>query len=134
MNKIFGPDSTDIYMEQCSELQHNILMRSISLWLMEVQNTQEQMNISWEIIQLLEKLTLNNKFIAIIKTHKIMKVIGEMSKDSLIPNEMKKTAVRILKNINGGKSGGMGQKIKSAYIPSIMSGSSAMGYDLNEIL
>ena len=57
-----------------------------------------------------------------------------MSKDSLIPNEMKKTAIRILKNINGGRSGGMGQKIKSAYIPSIMSSSSAMGYDLNEIL
>ena len=56
-----------------------------------------------------------------------------MSKDSLLPAEMKKTAVRIMKNVSGGK-GGLGNKIKSAYIPSLMGGSNVIGYDLNDIL
>ena len=38
-----------------------------------------------------------------------------------------------MKNVNGGK-GGLGNKIKSAYIPSLMGGSNVIGYDLNDIL
>ena len=46
---------------------------------------------------------------------------------------MKKTAIRILKNVNGGGKR-LGTKIKSAYIPSMMGGSNAIGYDINDVL
>lgn len=69
-----------------------------------------------------------------IKNHKIMKIIGEFSKDGMISNEIKKTAVRILKNVNGGGKLGMGGKIKSAYIPSMLGGSNVVGYDIGDIL
>ena len=52
----------------------------------------------------------------------------------MIPNEIKKTSMRIIKNVNGGGKLGLGTKIKSAYIPSMMGGSNAIGYDIGDVL
>lgn len=79
---------------------------------------------------MLEKLTLNQKFIQIIKSNKLCKTILEMSKDSTASNEVKKICVRIVRNVNGGGGRGVGsglQKMRSEYMPSMLMNSNVSG-------
>ena len=79
---------------------------------------------------MLEKLTLNQKFIQIIKSNKLCKTILEMSKDSTASNEVKKICVRIVRNVNGSGGRGVGsglQKMRSEYMPSMLMNSNVSG-------
>lgn len=71
-----------------------------------------------------------------VKTHKVMKTVLEMSKDGASSNEVKKTCVRIIKTVNGSGSakGAHLTKIKSEYIPSMLGVSNAHGYGVEDIL
>lgn len=133
---MFGQETIDQFMEITSEIQQTLLIRSFTLWLMEIQSpTQEHQEICWEILQLIEKFTYNYPFIQILKSHKLMKTIVEMSKDSFVNPEMKKLALKIIKNTNSRTmKKGLSSKTKSAYIPSIMSGSLVDGCHPDDIL
>lgn len=69
-----------------------------------------------------------------IKNHKLVKVVLELSKDSVASNECKKICIRIVKNVNGaGRVGGL-NKIKSEYIPSMLGSSNVNGYAIDDTL
>ncbi len=89
--------------------------------------------IVWELVQLIEKLTSNPKFVQVVKNHKLIKIILELSKDSAVSNECKKICIRIVKNVNGGGRVGL-NKIKSEYIPSMMGNSNVNGYGIDDVL
>lgn len=64
-----------------------------------------------------------------------MKSVSDIAKDANIAGEFKKIAQKIVKNLNGGRSGSSGMgKVKSAYIPSMLGSSSVGSYDLEDIL
>lgn len=70
-------------------------------------------DIVWELIQLFEKFTCNEKFNQMMKNHKLSKSMLEISKDLTVSSEIKKLCLRIVKNVTGGGRGTGMNKIKS---------------------
>lgn len=71
---------------------------------------------------------MNEKFAQIIKNHKIMKSVVEISQNTSLEPELRKTCVRIVKNLNGGKDGKILSKIKANYLSPVFGVSSVNGF------
>lgn len=66
-----------------------------------------------------------------IKNNKITRTVLEISKNEMVSTEVKKLAVRIVRNVNGGRanqSKGF-SKTKSDYIPSLLGNSEVGSHD-----
>jgi hypothetical protein len=121
-------------MTHASELQMSILLRNFLFWLTEVPNSLTLNNlIIWELIQLIEKFTYNQKFVQMIRNHKLLKVLLELSKDAGASIEVKKLCISIVKTLSGVRGTG-GIKIKQEYIPSLLGWSGINEYAIEEIL
>lgn len=51
-----------------------MLIRTFTLWIMDIPNSIiNNSEVVWELMQLLEKFTMNSKFVQIIKLNKLVK-------------------------------------------------------------
>lgn len=95
-------------------------MKLFNFWFNDISNSFTLYHdICWELLQLLEKLSFNDKYAEILKNASVIKHIVLISKNQQVSNEDRKMALRIIKNVNGGK-GSLIDRTKSNYIPSFL--------------
>lgn len=103
-------------------MQNVLLLKLINYWFSEVANSFTGFReVGEELLALLYKLSLCSGYAQLLKSHKVMKSIIEVSKDGMLPQEIKRMALMIIRNITGkGMGTGMGNKTTSAYIPTAL--------------
>jgi hypothetical protein len=69
----------------------------------------------------MDKLSLNRYYAELLKGHKIMKGILNLSKESMIDAKVKKMALQIVRNVTG--KGALNTKTQSSYIPTALADS-----------
>ena len=95
----------------------------LSLWLVETASPfAVYPDLSDELLALIYKLSQSQSFAALLKQHRLIKVVIEASKDTIVSGEVKRMAVHIVRQVNG--KGGLGSKAALDYIPSALQDSS----------
>lgn len=122
LNKMFTQESLETYYRNAHDMQNVLLLKLINYWFSEVANSFTGFReVGEELLGLLYKLSLCNGYAQLLKSHKVMKCIIEVSKDAMLPQEIKRMALMIIRNITGkGMGTGMGTKTTSAYIPTAL--------------
>lgn len=86
LNKIFNADSLERFFKEAHEMQNILLLKLFSFWFAEVRNSFAIFpQVGEELLALMYKLSLNNNYSQLLKNHKIMKNIMELSKQALLP-------------------------------------------------
>lgn len=99
-------------------MQNILLLKLFNFWLSEVKNSFTVFpEVGEELLALLYKLSLSPSYAQLLRTHKLMKNIIDISKDGFLAPELKKMAMTITRTINGK---GLGIKTTSAYIPTAL--------------
>ena len=135
LNKIFNPTSLERFYNNAHEMQNILLLKLFSFWFSEVQNSFNLYpEVAEELLALLYKMSLSPSYVNLLKNHKVMKNIIEISKDSLISAELKRMALQIVKNISGKSGISANSNSKSGYIPTNLAESNYEFSNIEEIL
>lgn len=82
LNKIFTPQTLEQFYREAHEMQNILLLKLFSFWLMEVRNSFAIFpEVGEELLALLYKLSLNKDYSQLLRSHKIMKNVLELSKE-----------------------------------------------------
>jgi hypothetical protein len=113
-------------------MQNILLLKLLNFWFAEVRNSFAIFpEVCEELLALMYKLSVSPSYVQLLKTHKIMKNITDLSKDSLLEAGIKKMALMIIRNVSGK---GMGMKTTSAYIPTVLGESTISLSNIEEVL
>ena len=85
LNKMFTPEMLENYYKNAQDMQNVLLLKLFNFWLAEVKNSFSVFpEVGEELLALLHKLSLSPSYAQLLKTHKLMKNIVDISKDGFL--------------------------------------------------